>query len=546
MTLTTFLLLLQLNPIVFLLGGQSNMDGAAKVDSTDVHFYELPEGVSLWENGKKMSNSAENKRIGPEYGIALELKKLFPNREIWLIKRAVGGVSLYAWSPFWSKQKADSTENAWAGDLYASLIGDVNQIVAQQNVEFGGLFWMQGERDAKYRFTAERYQKNLYDLLLHFRKETKPNLPFILGRINPPTIDHPYVLTVRKAQESFAMNDFHTALVTTDDLPKESDRLHYNVKGVIQLGARMVQSFDSLNQQKLPNWEGEGIPASYWSSADESLQKAMIYVAKGKRPLVVVVHTWRGDWTQSEGAEFLKLAKERNWHFIHPDNRGANDKPESVGSQLVMDDMESAVRFMSQLADVDSEHIFLVGASGGGFVSLHAISRVAIPWKAVSVWVPISDLTKWHSESEERGQPYARLLEQATGGKPSQSFEITAEYELRSPITYLKKTTLKVPLHIHVGIEDGHKGSVPISHSLRAYNAVANEKDRFTEAEIELLTKEKTIPKSLKTYQIKNEKYGKWDILLRRQSGLVTLTLFNGAHDIHAPSAFKWFDEYAK
>lgn len=544
MILYLFILLLQTNPIVYLLGGQSNMDGAAKVDSSQIDYFELPKGVHFWENGKKLTNPAENKRIGPEYGIALELKKRYPTREIWLIKRAVGGVSLYAWSPFWTKEKADSTGNAWAGNLYSSLIKDMNQVIGEKSVEFGGLFWMQGERDSKYRFAADNYFKNLYDLVSAFRKETCPNLPFIMGKINPPTDNQPYVITVRKAQTKFALQDFNSAIISTDDLPKESDHLHYTVFGQIELGSRMVTALDSLHKNSPQNWNGIGTPISYWSMVDQSLQKAMIHKAEGKRPLVMVIHTWRGDWKQQEGAEFLALAKQRNWHFIHPDNRGANDKPEAVGSQMVMDDMESAINYMKTIADVDMDNLFIVGVSGGGFATLNAISRIDLPWKAASAWVPISDLTAWHKESEERNQPYSKLLEQATGGRPGSSFDIDAEYELRSPLTYLKKTKLTFPVHINMGINDGHSGSVPISQSLNAYNALADEKDRFSDEEIQQLTTQKTIPKSLKTYQIKKEKYGDWDVLLRRNSGMVTITIFEAGHNGHAPSAFQWLDQF--
>ncbi|TNE74152.1 hypothetical protein EP331_02390 [bacterium] len=539
-----FFILAQVNPIVFFLGGQSNMDGDAKVDSALVQLYELPEGVHFWENGEKLTNPAENRRIGPEYSVATELKKIYPNREIWLIKRALGGVSLYAWSPKWTAEKADSTKNAWAGPLYSLLMNDFKLISEHQEVELGGMFWMQGERDAKYEFAAKNYFKNVYELVTEIRKETKPNLPFVLGLVNPPPKDHLYVLQVRNAQRQFAEEGMNAGLVQTDDLSKNSDQLHYSVEGQKVLGERFVQVFDSLNHQSLPDWNGEGTPVSYWSDADESLQKAMIHKASGKRPLIMVIHTWRGDWKQWEGAEFLNLAKERNWHFIHPDNRGANDKPEAVGSEIVMKDMEWAVRYMQTIGDVDTSNMLLLGMSGGGFASLNAAARIKLPWKAVSVWVPISDLAVWHQQSLERKEPYADLLEKATGGKPGETFDIQTEYEIRSPLTYLKDFKPDFPIHIHVGIHDGHTGSVPVSHSLLAYNALSEESDRFTDEEINYITQKELIPKSLKSYQIKKEKYGKWNVLLRRNSGNVTLTIFDGTHSIDVPSAYKWLDEW--
>ena len=104
-------------------------------------------------------------------------------------------------------------------------------------------------------------------------------------------------------------------------------------------------------------------------------------------------------------------------------------------------------------------------------MALVMASRAPDLWAGVSAWVPISDLTAWHSESLARKNRYAAMLEKCCGGPPTPSTE--AEYRSRSPLFHLAAAA-RVPLDINTGIHDGHTGSVPVSHSLLAFNALAS------------------------------------------------------------------------
>ena len=72
-----------------------------------------------------------------------------------------------------------------------------------------------------------------------------------------------------------------------------------------------------------------------------------------------------------------------------------------------------------------------------------------------------------------------------------------AEYRKRPPLTHLDKAA-SVSIDINAGITDGHKGSVPISHSLRAFNVLADPGDRLSDQEIEQVAGSATeVPPSL-------------------------------------------------
>ena len=86
-------------------------------------------------------------------------------------------------------------------------------------------------------------------------------------------------------------------------------------------------------------------------------------------------------------------------------------------------------------------------------------------------------------------------------------------------------------LDISAGIHDGHKGSVLVSHSLRAFNEVADEKDKISQEDIDYIVKNEKIPSHLKSDGV-DPAFGSREILFRRTSGKVRITLFEGAHDL--------------
>jgi pimeloyl-ACP methyl ester carboxylesterase len=232
------------------------------------------------------------------------------------------------------------------------------------------------------------------------------------------------------------------------------------------------------------------------------------------------------------------------WAYLHPDFRGPNRRPQATGSDLVIGDIVSAVEYARKQTKVDKKRIFLFGASGGGYTSLVMSGKRPDLWAGVSAWVPISDLRAWHKECKAKGRKYFRDIELSCGGAPGTSPKVDQEYAKRSPLTFLKNAR-GVNLSINAGILDGHKGSVPISHSLLAFNEVAEEKDRLSAEEIKYFTEKAKVPKSL-AREIKDSSYGKKTPLFRRSSGTATVTIFQGGHEWVAPVVLSWLEHENK
>ncbi len=284
------------------------------------------------------------------------------------------------------------------------------------------------------------------------------------------------------------------------------------------------------------------------SSKDGTLQKVIYWrpataakdLAGPEVPLIVFLHSWSGGFEQ--GPPWIDRAKKLGWVLVAPDFRGPNSRPEACASDLASQDIVDAVEYAKSHARIDTDRIYLVGGSGGGHMSLVMAARAPDLWAGVSAWVPISDLTAWHAESTARKNNYAKMIEQSCGGKPGPATE--AEYRHRSPLFHLA-VAKGVPLDINTGIHDGHTGSVPVSHSLHAFNVLAASDKQVLATDIDFMVRERKIPTALAAEtQIDPERQKA--TLFRRSSGNARVTVFEGGHDSEPSAALEWLSRQRK
>lgn len=295
-----------------------------------------------------------------------------------------------------------------------------------------------------------------------------------------------------------------------------------------------------LCSDALADWPKGVTDVEYVSTGDGTQQPALAYAAKStdRRPLLVGLHTWSGNYRQGGGEEvFARWCVDMDWHFIHPDFRGPNWTPDALGSDLMVADITSAVEYMKRTHAVDSDRIYLVGVSGGGHAAMLMAGRRPEIWAGVSAWAGISDINAWWDECNESNRKYAQHIEKACGGKPTDP-KVLEQCTYRSPITYLTAAG-SVNFDINHGINDGRNGSVPFTHSLHAFNQVAATADRLSATEITEYYKTTRRPATLaepevdSLYQIKEP-------VFRRVSGNTRVTIFNGGHEIIHNAALNW------
>ena len=297
----------------------------------------------------------------------------------------------------------------------------------------------------------------------------------------------------------------------------------------------------------LPGWPEPVQEIRISSTADQSAQPALNYVPPDDgqaKPLLVGLHTWSGDYTQAaNGSTYAAWAIQQGWAFVFPHFRGPNFMPQALGSDLAVQDVVDAVQHMQATAKVDAQRIYLIGVSGGGHMALLMAGRHPEIWAGVSAWCGISDVAQWHRDHLKGGKPdkYAQHIESALGGAPDRP-ERLKKARQRSPLTWLDKAA-KVPLDIAAGVNDGRAGSVPFTHSLLAYNAVAPEK--LDAAGIASFYQTQTPPTGWPAPET-DPLYTHWPVVFRAASGNTRITIFQGAHEILYAPALNWLAQQRK
>ena len=299
--------------------------------------------------------------------------------------------------------------------------------------------------------------------------------------------------------------------------------------------------------ESFPAWIPEVDSISIVSSVDGTAQPSLIFSPETDKavPLLVGLHTWSGNFKQPLDAPYAEWCKNNDWAFIHPNYRGPNSNPGSAGSDLVVADVIDAVNYMREYHAIDNSRIYLIGGSGGGYNALQVVAKAPDIWTAVSVWVPISDMKAWYYDNIKAGSHYAQDQISALGGAPGDNDVVDIQYIERSPIYWLQNAT-GVPISIGAGINDGHTGSVPIRHSLNAFNKLANVNDRIPEEVIDFMVHEAMVPDSLSFSGQDPDYPANKQPLFRRESDNVTITIFEGAHDILFETGLRWLSTQEK
>lgn len=217
------------NTITFILLGQSNMAGQGNLSEISKAKKTLPKNVNFYLNGS-ISQISKQKKFGPEVSFAHAVSSAYPNKSINIIKFAPGGSLMKDW------QKN--------GHHYRTLKKQLARISKKTNLNASAILWMQGERDCKSPQLAKAYSANLRNFINTIRKDLKkPKLPVIIGRVSVPEAFRPAVKEIRKAQELVSKKVPYVALLSTDSLKKNADRIHFSSQGQLKLGRLFATTF---------------------------------------------------------------------------------------------------------------------------------------------------------------------------------------------------------------------------------------------------------------------------------------------------------------
>lgn len=288
------------------------------------------------------------------------------------------------------------------------------------------------------------------------------------------------------------------------------------------------------------------------SSADGSAQKAMFYDpgSPDEKPLLLVLHSWSTDYLQNIDIPLAQFAVANGWAFMHPDFRGENDgRPQSTASELVIADMEDALEYARENAQVDSSRIYLLGYSGGAMNAMHLAARHPDVFAGIAAWVPVYDLVAWHEWNATQDEKYAGEIAGACGGEPREGTDAHEECVKRSPKSVIPDVAGQLRIFIAHGIDDD---VVPPAQGLHAFNDVAKQEDRISQEHIDYVTNNREVPEALAARsQHESGDFPEFSeaggsVLLHLLSGPAELVLFEGEHDMLYRPGLNWLARQTK
>lgn len=311
-------------------------------------------------------------------------------------------------------------------------------------------------------------------------------------------------------------------------------------------GFKTLTGFARTPLKKMPDLDAwkEAAPevsvVAIRSTYDDTSQKALFYDSgsRKKKPLLIVLHSWSEDYAQSFGIPYGIWAIENDWVFIQPDYRGAFNNPQATASEAAISDVLDALEYAKDNAEVDASRVYLAGFSGGGLSALVMTGRYPEKWAGVVSWGAVYDLTDWYDSTKNADHHYSKDIAASCGGPPMAGSAQEQECRKRSPGSYLRNAKGRVPVYIAVGSDDSF---VPPSHSLRAFNDLADKEDRLSAEEIEHISKRHRVPARLRgSYNDRLFADAGVRLLYEKESDGATLKIYRGRHDVVYNAGLAW------
>ena len=399
---------------VIIVAGQSNADGRAEtsdipkeVDLSFDNFYFFHGNAS----GNAHESCPANKLIklkpgsgslykgknhfGIEIGIALQLKKAYPEEKFYIIKYAKGGSSLFT---DWDLKTGPHLER-FRKTVTAGL-----KAIKQEGYEpeIRAFTWHQGESDSKPK-RAEQYKEKLELFLKQMVFDLNSTMAMAVGQINlGQKLDPKLAGLVMKGQEDVAASFRKTVLIKSDKLALKNDQMHFNTEGMLGLGKRYGEALTPyLKKREVFNVWPASPPDNWKSDARElairsggvtrlsGVTKPILtfYPVKEKNRPVVVVCPGGGYKKLAYDKEGTELAEWFNAQNINafvlkyrlPSRQDIRHIPPLQDAQRSI----SFIRSMAEKYGYNGNSVGIMGFSAGGHLTVMASTSAERAYKAI-------------------------------------------------------------------------------------------------------------------------------------------------------------------
>lgn len=262
---------------VYLLGGQSNMQGSGRVTDLPADMSKKIPHAFFW-NGRefeplelaKTKTSSSADRFGPEAGFALAMATA--EKPVYLIKYYASGMPLHHginggnWvgpdpgpnrRNFYPGEKAGDPNT---GTLYTAMLARFRDGIRHladtgKKPVVRGFLWMQGEQDAKHEWAAKSYAVSLRRLMVRLGEDLGTTLPVVYGQVLPHEPTLPRFTHRKDVREQMAHADRGSGnpeaipgaiMVSTDGFGLLPDTVHYDTAGQLRLGRVMAEAMRKI------------------------------------------------------------------------------------------------------------------------------------------------------------------------------------------------------------------------------------------------------------------------------------------------------------
>jgi iduronate 2-sulfatase len=243
---------------VYLLAGQSNMDGRGKAADLDaaqrqpstqalIYYRNPPTSSDGWKPlapgfsmppGYKGGLPAPT--FGPELGFAAALLAAKPDQRLAFIKGSKGGTSIEEWKPG-TKGAASTQGPCYRAYLETIALAEKALTANGDTMTIRALLWHQGESNAKD--TAEEYQAKLAVLIARLREDVaQADLPVVVGEV----FDNGKRDGVRAAERAIVKAIPAVAFASAEGLVTSDNGTHFDSASQLQLGRRFAAALATL------------------------------------------------------------------------------------------------------------------------------------------------------------------------------------------------------------------------------------------------------------------------------------------------------------
>lgn len=249
--------------------------------------------------------------------------------------------------------------------------------------------------------------------------------------------------------------------------------------------------------------------------------------------LVVYLHGWSVGYTDRRPSIEAE-AEKRGWLLAIPDYRGPFVN--HCGNEYAQQDILDTVNWAKANYPVDEDHIYLVGFSGGGFMSMIMAYKYPDVWAAVSSWSGFGDLLV--NYARDKDNRYGESMRTCFGGDPDISPEVAEQFRERSPINHFTPGMKLPPLDLNAQKDDP---LVPVQSSMRAFRVLAP--GLLSDEDLEVLQRGEPFPAGS---HLRIDQASGREIYLRRELDNLRLTIRPGNHEVLGAPAFEWFDQFSR